>query len=479
MIEEAGSQPDFAITGPTDGGNGDSKWRTVLFQDDGFGAVEIAPGWPVDQFGDIEGEDDQPNAVAIYSDGTVYVTGGVHADSNTEKFATIRYYVAGGIADPFYYWLDLWAPYQGKPGEGQSIALDMDGNAYVTGYLFDSTANNYATRRINKDDVGGQPDVAWSDQYDNFLNDEASSISLTYEVVDDELVPIAFVTGRSHASMISVHLDDVATVRYNGTNGDRDWVARFDGSGKDDAGMQVIAAGNGNVYVIGWTDNGADDDYVLLGYDSAGGVLFSPVVYDNGDGDDDGIAIAFGGAARVYVTGASYDTITHIDFATLMDETNSGSVVSFVTEYLTSTGGTQTQGGTAELETGGAANDYFSIRPYYSGGQYQDVAVTFRTTIATTPSEASVLIESRVDEDDIWQKVEAYDAVNSIWILLSDQQAVNGTDSNTLVTLPGDPARFVDSNNYAKVRVTHYVKPGYSHGSYRIYFDLVRWDTLP
>ena len=179
MIDEPGSQPNFAITGPTDGGNGNSKWRTTLFQDDGYGDVEIAPGWPVVQFGSVSGEDDQPNAVAIYSDSTVYVTGGVHSNSNTENFTTIRYYVAGGSSDPFYYWLDTWAPNQGKPGEGKAIVLDYDGNAYVTGYLFDVAGNDYATRKILKDDLDGEPQDAWSQNYHNYSNDEAYSISLS------------------------------------------------------------------------------------------------------------------------------------------------------------------------------------------------------------------------------------------------------------------------------------------------------------
>lgn len=165
IIDEPGSQPNFAITGPTDSGNGDSRWRTVLFQDDGFGAVEIAPGWPVDQFGDIEDEDDQPNAVAIYSDSSVYVTGGVHSSNATENFTTIRYYSAGGGADPFYYWIKTLAPLSGKPGEGTAIALDKDGNAYATGYLHDSAGNDYATLKILKDPDGFDPVTPWTNEY--------------------------------------------------------------------------------------------------------------------------------------------------------------------------------------------------------------------------------------------------------------------------------------------------------------------------
>ena len=71
----AGSQPTFAITGPSTSGTY-NRWRTVVFEDDGFGAVQIKSGWPVDESTSVEDED-QSYAVAISSaDHTVFMTGG-------------------------------------------------------------------------------------------------------------------------------------------------------------------------------------------------------------------------------------------------------------------------------------------------------------------------------------------------------------------------------------------------------------------
>lgn len=91
----AGSQPTFAITGPTQpSGSSYNKWRTVVFEDDGSGGVQIKSGWPVDDFQTVN-DHDQSYAVAIAPDHTVYVTGGVHSSTTSEAMTTVRYYAAG------------------------------------------------------------------------------------------------------------------------------------------------------------------------------------------------------------------------------------------------------------------------------------------------------------------------------------------------------------------------------------------------
>lgn len=479
MIDEPGSQPNFAITGPTDGGNGNSKWRTTLFQDDGYGDVEIAPGWPVDQFGSVSGEDDQPNAVAIYSDSTVYVTGGVHSNSSTENFTTIRYYSAGGGADPFYYWMKTLAPLSGKPGEGTAIVLDKDGNAYATGYLHDVAGNDYATLKILKDPDEFDPVTPWTNEYSYYDGgvgrDEATSICVSYEVVDGELVPYVYVTGLSQAYLGSL---DIATLRLQSSDGSKVWsgdgAKRYTGSGHDDAGMQVVASGNGNAYVIGFTGNGSDNDYVLLGYDKIGSSLFSPVVYDNG-GEDDGNALALGSAGSILYTGASHSG-NGLDFYTDV-LSGFGTVDTFTTSSSSQSGGTQSQG--SYSDTTSSNDTYYSLEALYSGGHYLDVAVTFETTISTSsPTEMTVTVETHVNKDNNWQKIEAYDYLNSAWVLLSDRPASNGTDLTLVLNLPGDPARFIGGSNASKIRVTDYVLSGYSDGAHRFYVDLVKWSVL-
>lgn len=479
IIDEPGSQSNFAITGPTDGGNGNSKWRTALFQDDGYGDVEIAPGWPVDQFGDIEDEDDQPNAVAIYSDSSVYVTGGVHSSNATENFTTIRYYSAGGGADPFYYWIKTLAPLSGKPGEGTAIALDKDGNAYATGYLHDSAGNDYATLKILKDPDGFDPVTPWTNEYSAYDGgigrDEAYSISLSYEVVDDELVPYVYVTGLSQAYLASL---DIATLRLLGSDGSKVWsgdgAKRYTGSGYDDAGMQVVASGNGNAYVIGLTGNGTNDDYVLLGYDKTGSNLFSAVTYNNG-GLDRGYALAIGSAGSVFYTGTSADS-GQLDFYTDI-KSGFGTIDTKVPWSLSYTGGAQPSGSVSDVQSSNDA--YYSLHGLVSGNNYLDMVFIFETTInSQSPQEITVTVESHVDKDDHGQKVEAYDYLNSSWVLVADQPATNGTDSSIVVTLPGDPARYIGDSDAAKIRVTTYVYPGYSHGSHYVFFDYVKWDVL-
>lgn len=474
----AGSQPTFAITGPTKPNGGSyNKWRTVVFETDGSGAVQIKSGWPVDDFQTVN-DNDQSYAVAIAPDHTVYVTGGVHSSTTSEAMTTVRYYASGTSYDPLTYWVDRAETLNGKGGKGKSIAVDLSGNAFVTGYRVDgSPVTQYETRKILQGASGDGDLATWHKEYEPSLSEnKANSICLSYEVVSGVLTTFAYVTGQSYVYQGSSL--DIATIRYAGSDGNPEWsgdgAKRYTGSGYDDAGMQVVSSGNGNAYVIGLTGNGTNDDYVLLGYDKTGSNLFSAVTYNNG-GLDRGYALAIGSAGSVFYTGTSADS-GQLDFYTDI-KSGFGTIDTKVPWSLSYTGGAQPSGSVSDVQSSNDA--YYSLHGLVSGNNYLDMVFIFETTInSQSPQEITVTVESHVDKDDHGQKVEAYDYLNSSWVLVADQPATNGTDSSIVVTLPGDPARYIGDSDAAKIRVTTYVYPGYSHGSHYVFFDYVKWDVL-
>jgi hypothetical protein len=114
---------------------------------------------------------------------------------------------------------------------------------------------------------------------------------------------------------------DYATVKYD-TNGAQLWVARYNGSAnQNDVGLKAVADGSGNVYMTGWSYNGANYDYTTVKEDPAGTQLWE-ARYDGGRGDF-APDMAVDGSGNVYVTGWSYNVSTaNYDAVTMKYDTN-------------------------------------------------------------------------------------------------------------------------------------------------------------
>jgi hypothetical protein len=112
----------------------------------------------------------------------------------------------------------------------------------------------------------------------------------------------AYVTGRSRINETGF---DVTTVAYD-TDGNERWVARYDGPFSGYDGGNAIAMGpGGNIFVIGVSEgNGTDSDMITLAYDSSGNELWV-ARYDASGKHDAGAAIDVNSKGNVFVTGSS------------------------------------------------------------------------------------------------------------------------------------------------------------------------------
>ncbi|WP_207510898.1 SBBP repeat-containing protein [Longitalea luteola] len=242
---------------------------------------------------------DEATAMALDANGNVYVTGQSEGMGTGNDFATVKYDEAGNTQ---------WVKRYNGPGNGfdqaRAIAVDKSGNVYVTGPSGGiGTGSDYATIKYDKDG-----NTRWIRRFNGPFNfiDESNAIAV------DENGNV-YVTGSSYASGIS---GDYATVKYD-ANGNEQWVARYNGPENfSDVATALVTDAFGNVYVTGRSYGiGTGSDYATIKYNTAGvqqwvARFHTPSIFF----DDEARDIAIDASGNVYVTGRSggdYGTVKY------------------------------------------------------------------------------------------------------------------------------------------------------------------------
>ncbi len=287
-------QGNVYVTGSSWGSGTGSDYATVKYDSQGNQL------WAARYNGPSNGLD-YATAIALDGQGNAYVTGVSYTNSlqSTSDYATVKYDGQGN---------QLWAARYNGPGNGDdaahAIALDGQGNAYVTGSSAGSgTFSDYAT--VKYDAQGNQ---LWAARYNgpDGYYDYATAIALDSQ-------GNAYVTGYSAGSGTG---NDYATVKYD-SQGNQLWAARYNGIGNgEDFAYAIAVDGQGNVYVTGTSWGGAKAYYATVKYDGQGNQLWVARYSGVGDGNA-ASAIALDGQGNVYVTGWSWGSGTDSDYATV------------------------------------------------------------------------------------------------------------------------------------------------------------------
>ncbi len=252
---------------------------------------------------------DEGKAIAVDNNGNVYVTGVSYGNGTGEDYVTIKYNSAGSQQ-----WVARYN--SGEPRNADDaafrIALDSDGNVYVTGRSYTSSNDDdYLTIKYNQNG-----NLLWSKRY----NGPASSCDCPHAMVIDNNGNL-YVTGASMGAGTNY---DFATIKYD-RNGNQIWVKRYNGPRNDDDWASAIAVDNfGNIYVGGMSKySDTLYDYIIVKYDANGNELWVRGYNGPGNGDDYVRAIAVDNEGNLYVTGGSYGgSQVSWDYATIKYDQN-------------------------------------------------------------------------------------------------------------------------------------------------------------
>ncbi|MEW6755050.1 MAG: SBBP repeat-containing protein, partial [Candidatus Latescibacterota bacterium] len=239
-------------------------------------------------------DNDLPYAMAMDSAGNLYVAGESGGLTSFSDFLTIKYSPDGQER-----WVRRDSCLAIATDRANAVALDRSAaRVFVTGTsVGNQTGPDYCTSCYE----ASTGDVVWQQRYNGPLNggDEARAIA-----VDDQ--GNAYVTGYANDGPSTP--SDYATLQYDPTGALRWVRTYNGTGNGDDAGEAMGVDSRGRVYVTGTSFGDTTDfDAATVAYDADGSLLWERRYNGEGNANDAPYALALDAAGNVYTTGVGGD----------------------------------------------------------------------------------------------------------------------------------------------------------------------------
>jgi hypothetical protein len=241
------NQGNAYVTGGSEGISTDLDFATLKY------ATDSSLLW-VARYNGPANSVDVALAILLDGQGSVYVAGDSYGGSGFDyDYAIVKYNSSGQLL-----WVRRYNGTGSREDRFSALAVDRQGNAYLTGSSFDSGVDwDFVT--VKYDANGNQ---VWIRRYNRLGNSNDYARAIAVDGYGN-----VYVTGASTGSGTGY---DYATVKYD-ANGNQVWIRRYNGlDNRDDNAHAIAVDSHGNVYVVGAADGGC----TMVKYDSHGNELW-------------------------------------------------------------------------------------------------------------------------------------------------------------------------------------------------------------
>ncbi len=277
---------------------GDSNFALIRFNTDGSLDSSFDPAVTP-----IGSANDEAYSVAIQSNGKIVVAG--YSDNGAQRvFAVARYNTDGSLDSSFNSDGKVTTAI-GSDDLAKSVAIQSDGKIVVAGSSSNGSDNDFALIRYNTDG------------------------SLDSSFASDGKVITVFGSSGEFANSVALQSDGKIVVAGSSDNGaqrvfavarysaDGSLDSSFDSDGKvttaigsGDFAFSVAIQSDGKIVVVGSSNNGSDDDFALIRYNTDGSLdssfaLDGKVITVFGSSSDFGNSVAIQSDGKIVVAGSS------------------------------------------------------------------------------------------------------------------------------------------------------------------------------
>jgi len=188
----------------------------------------------------------------------------------------------------------------------RSITQGTDGNLYATGYSIGS-GTSYDLIVVSLTTDG---DTNWIYRYDGPANGFDAANSIVYG--NDGNI---YVAGQSRSNNTE---NDFIVISLT-SNGDTNWVYRYDGADSlDDEANAIVYGADDNIYAAGYSYiSEFETDFIAISLTSDGDTNWVYRYHGPGNGNDEANSIVYGADGNIYAAGKSRQSSTFIDFTVI------------------------------------------------------------------------------------------------------------------------------------------------------------------
>lgn len=279
------------VTGDSRGNGTGQDYITIKYNTNGIQQWES-------RYNGTGNSDDYAKSLVIDNLGNVYITGVSGGSGTNSDFATVKYNSSG-----VQQWASRYNYTSNVVDDANSIAVDISGNVYVTGWSSSGSNYDYFTIKYNSNGI-----QQWSARYNGTGNGDDRSYSVAVDNSGN-----VYVTGESQGISSNI---DYATIKYN-SSGVQQWVSRYNSPANDvDIAYALTLDDLGDIYVIGQI-SGTNRDYGTIKYNPAGEQQWIQTYNGPGNKVDKGYSIKVNNLGDVFVTGESRGSGNIEDYATI------------------------------------------------------------------------------------------------------------------------------------------------------------------